>query len=278
MVEVAGGFAFHSLALLADAAHLVTDVAALALGLGALALISRPSSARHSYGLQRTEVLAAMVNAIGLLVVAAWIVSAAIGRLAHPHSVDGGGVLVIALVGLSVNAASAIALARSRGGSLNMAGAFAHMALDAVASAGTLAAGIAIVVWDARWADPAVSLGLGALVVVSAGRLLASTVHVLLEGTPAGMDPAEVERALLGGSGVKDVHHLHLWSLASDVPALSAHVVLAEEVTLHDAQRRGDELKAMLAGRFGIDHATLELECHQCEVLDDADLGRSAGR
>ena len=142
------------------------------------------------------------------------------------------------------------------------------MVTDAIGLGGTIVAGVVIVAWNANWADPAVSLAIAGLVVLSAYRLLRDTVHVLLEGTPAGMELTEVESALASCPDVETVHHMHLWNLASDVPALSAHVVLANEVSLHDAQARGDELKAMLAERFGIGHATLELECHEC--TDDA--------
>jgi cobalt-zinc-cadmium efflux system protein len=151
------------------------------------------------------------------------------------------------------------------GRSLNMRGALVHMILDAIGSAGAMAAAIAVLVADANWADPLVSLGIAVLVLWSGFRLLADTVHVLLEGTPAGMDRAAVEATLLTADDVEAIHHLHLWSLASDVPALSAHVVIRGEVSLHDAQQRGDELKHLLAVRHGIAHATLELECHACE-------------
>jgi cobalt-zinc-cadmium efflux system protein len=141
--------------------------------------------------------------------------------------------------------------------------AFLHVALDAAGSLAALLAGVAIVLWDVPRADPIASLLIGALVLWAAWRLLVDTTHVLLEGTPEGLDAAGVEEAIVSHDGVEGVHHLHLWSLASDVPALSAHVVLAGEMSLHDAQVRGDSVKAMLAERFGIDHSTLELECHQ---------------
>jgi cobalt-zinc-cadmium efflux system protein len=124
---------------------------------------------------------------------------------------------------------------------------------------------LAVLIWNATWADPVASLAIALLVVYSGFRLLADTVHVLLEGTPAGMDRTEVEATLLAEVGVEAVHHLHLWSLASDVPSLSAHVVLAGEVSLHEAQERGEDLKQVLATKYGIVHATLELECHACE-------------
>jgi cobalt-zinc-cadmium efflux system protein len=265
VAEVAGGIAFNSLALLADAAHMFTDVAALTIALIALMLTSRPSTARLTFGLERAEVLGALVNGITLLVASAWIVFEALQRVGDPSNVQGGGVLVIAAVGIVINVGSALILLRSKGQSLNMQGALVHMVTDAIGLAGTVVAALAILLWDATWADPVASLAIALLVVYSGFRLLADTVHVLLEGTPSGMDRTEVESTLLAEEGVDAVHHLHLWSLASDVPALSAHVVLAGEVSLHEAQQRGEELKHVLATKYGIVHATLELECHACD-------------
>ena len=268
LVEVAGGLAFRSLALLADAAHMTSDVAGLSIALVAQRLLERPATARHSYGLQRAEVLGAQANAITLLAVAAWIVYEAVQRLGEPVEVLGGGLLVVAPLGLPVNLGSAVLLARARAGSLNMHGAFVHMAVDAAGSVGAIAAGVAVVVWDADWADPAISIAIAAAVLWSAWGLLRDTAHVLMEGAPVGIDPAAVERAVAADDEVEAVHHLHLWNLASDVPALSAHVVVKGEVSLHDAQETGDRIKALLDERFGIEHATLELECHVCETPD----------
>jgi cobalt-zinc-cadmium efflux system protein len=265
VVEAVGGLAFHSLALLADAAHMVSDVAALAIALVAQRLLDRPATAKHSYGLQRAEVLGAQANGLTLLAVAGWIIVEAVHRIGRPADVAGGGLLVVATLGLLVNLGSAVLLARAQGDSLNVRGAFVHMALDAAGSIGAIAAGVAVVVWDANGVDPIVSIVLALLVLWSTWGLLRDTANVLLEGTPRGMDPATVEAVLTGSDDVEAVHHLHLWNLASDVPALSAHVVLRGEPDLHDAQVAGERLKALLDERFGIDHATLELECHPCE-------------
>ncbi|MGH2755648.1 MAG: cation diffusion facilitator family transporter [Actinomycetota bacterium] len=265
VVEVVGGLAFGSLALLADAGHMASDVAALAIALTAQRLMERPASARHTYGLQRVEVLGALANALLLVAVAAWVVFEAVGRLDDPAEVEGGGLLIVAAVGLAVNVVSAIMLARRAGASLNMRGATLHMMLDAAGSVAAVLAGIAVLVWDEPRADPLASLAIAALILWSGWVLLRQTVHVLLEGTPRGMDSEEVERAISRDGAVEDVHHLHTWNIASDVPALSAHVVLKGEVTLHEAQEHGDRIKGMLATTFGIEHATLELECHSCE-------------
>ena len=268
VVEALGGLAFHSLALLADATHMVSDVAGLAIALIAQRLLDRPATAKHSYGLQRAEVLGAQANGLTLLAVAGWIIFEAVHRIGQPSDVAGGGLLVVATLGLAVNLGSAVLLARAQGESLNMRGAFVHMAVDAAGSVAAIAAGIAVLGWDANWVDPLMSILIAVLVVWSAWGLLRDTAQVLLEGTPRGMDPESVEAALAGSDDVDAVHHLHLWNLASDVPALSAHVVLRGEPDLHTAQAAGERLKAMLEQRFGIDHATLELECHPCEPVD----------
>lgn len=264
VVEVVGGLAFHSLALLADAAHMVSDVVGLAIALVAQKLLERPASARHSYGLLRAEVLGAQLNGVTLVGASVWIVVEAVRRLGEPPEVAGGGLLVVATLGLGVNVVSAVILARARGRSLNMQGAFVHMAGDAAGSVAAIVAGVAILVWQANAVDPIASALVAALVLWSAWSLLRDTAHVLLEGTPRGMDPAEVERALRNVPGVADAHHLHLWNLASDVPALSAHVLLAGSPTLAEAHAHGDNVKAMLAARFGIEHVTLELENDVC--------------
>jgi len=263
--QVVAGIAFHSLTLLADAVHLVSDVSGLALAILAFRLAGMPATPRHSFGLQRAEVLAPLANAVILFAAAVWIFVEAARRLANPVHVDGLGMVVVASAGLVVNVGSSWLLGRVRGRSLNMRGAFLHLAADAVSSLGALVAGLVIVVWGADRADPIVALGVGMLVLWATWRLVVDSTHVLLEGTPKGIDPADVERALLAEGGVDDVHDLHLWSIASDVAALSSHVVLAagSELTVHDAQARGERLKEMLDDRFGIQHATLELECHR---------------
>jgi cobalt-zinc-cadmium efflux system protein len=261
--EIAGGFAFRSLALLTDAVHLLTDLSGLGIALLAIGLQARPITERHTFGLQRAEVLAAQANAFILIAVTIVIAVEAAHRLVTPVDVSGAGLAIVAAAGLVVNLSCARLLHEVAGKSLNMRGAFLHVALDAAGSLAALLAGIAIVLWDVPRVDPIASLVIGAFVLWAAWRLLVDTTHVLLEGTPEGLDSAGVEQAIKGYDGVEGVHHLHLWALASDVPALSAHVVLRGEMSLHDAQVRGDSVKAMLAERFGIDHATLELECHR---------------
>jgi cobalt-zinc-cadmium efflux system protein len=274
-VEVIGGLLFGSLALLADGAHMVSDVAALSIALVAQRLLRRPATAKHTYGLQRAEVIGAQANAVLLFAASAWICFEAVRRFGEPHAIDAGGLLVVAGMGLVVNVVSAVVLERHAGHSLNMRGAVLHMALDAAGSAAALIAGIGIAVWDARILDPLASIAITVLVLISAAKLLRDATHVLMEGTPRGLDAEEIERFMAEDPAVEGIHHLHVWNIASDMPALSAHVVIAgERTTLHEAQVEGDRIRARVLERFGIEHTTLELECHACEP--DADGGRTA--
>lgn len=263
--EAVGGFVFGSLALLADAMHMVVDVAAIAIALIGQRLLTKPASARHTYGLQRAEVLAGLANGILVLVLAGAILLEAIHRLADPRPVAAAGLISVASVGLVVNLASAWLVAASRSRSLNIRAVLVHMLADAAGSVTAVAAGISVALWSAYWVDSAASLLIVGLLLWAGVDLVRDALQILMEGAPRGMDPGEVEASLASADEVDAVHHLHLWNLSSEAPALSAHVVLSGEVTLHEAQVRGDRLKAMLAERFGIEHATLELECHSCE-------------
>ncbi|HEV3452133.1 MAG TPA: cation diffusion facilitator family transporter [Acidimicrobiia bacterium] len=266
--ELLGGFAFASLALLADAAHLATDVVGLAVALVAQTLVTRPASDRRTFGLRRAEALGAQANALLVLGAAVWIAVEAVGRLGTGHEVDGAGVVAVAAVALALNGVSAAVLAGVAGRRLNLRAALVHLLADVGSSFAVLIAGVGVLVFAADWLDPVASLAIAALVVWSIWGLLRDTTNVLLEAAPRDLVVGDVEHALAAAPGVEAVHHLHVWEVASDLPALSAHVVLSGAPTLHDAQARGDELKTMLAGRFGIAHATLELECHECDTPD----------
>jgi len=268
VVEVVGGIVFDSLALLADAAHMSTDVAGLVIALVAQSLMVRPASARRTYGMRRAEALGGLANGVLILATSAWIFYEAARRIGDPHDVGGVGVLVVASIGLLVNLGSAWMLARAPGRNLNLRGALVHMLSDAAGSVGVMVAGIGVLIFGADWLDPLMSILIGVLVAFAAWGLLRDALNVLLEGVPRHVDVDEVEAALAAGVDVEAVHHLHVWEIGSDLPALSAHVVLGEAGTLHEAQERGDALKVMLAERFGIEHVTLELECHDCDTPD----------
>ena len=179
---------------------------------------------------------------------------------------DAAGLLAVATMGLFINLGSAVILARAQGRSLNMRGALLHMSSDAAGSLAVIVAAVAALVWGATWVDPLASLAISLLVLGVTWKLLRETVHVLMEGAPRHLNLETVEAALSSQQGVLSVHHLHLWNLASDAPTLSAHVILGSGESLHEAQLQGDQLKSMLHERFGIEHVTLDLECHSCET------------
>lgn len=263
--EFVGGIVFNSVALLADAVHMLSDVAGLIIALVAQSLMNRPATARHTFGLQRAEVMGALINGVTLLAAVVWIVVEAWHRLNDPEPVAGTGLVVVAALGLAVNIGSAVVLSRSQGRSLNMRGAFIHMASDAAGSVAVLIAAGAVIFWGATWADPVASLFIAVLILWATWGLLRDTSHVLMEGVPKGLQPSEIEDAILEHGSVESVHHLHVWSVASDVTALSAHVVVQRE-SLHDAQLESEAIKQLLHDRFDIEHSTLELECHPCET------------
>ena len=260
VAEVAGGIVFGSLALLADAAHLVSDVAGLGIALGALVLTARPVSIRHSFGFARAEVMAAQVSALLLLAAGVWILVEAISRLGDPVAVQGAGLAVVATLGLVVNAGSAVVVHRAQGESLNMRASFVHLATDAAGSLGAIVAGLVILGWGWDRADSVVSIATAVLVLWTGWGLLRESTHVLMEGTPRGLDPDQVTDTIAGVDGVIGVHHLHLWNLASDIPAASAHVVLDGHPTLHQAGRTADRVRAALADQYTLTNVTLELE------------------
>lgn len=265
VAEIVGGVVFRSLALLADGAHMVSDVAALSIALIAQRLSERPATARHTFGLQRAEVLGAQANAVLLFAASGWLVFEAVRRIGEPHHVAGAGLLAVATAGFLVNVVSAIVLERAAGHSINMRGAVMHMTLDAAGSVAAMVAGTAVLVWGAEWMDPLASLVIVVLVVAGAWRLLRDATHVLMEGTPRHLNTGEIEAFIAADAAVEDVHHVHVWNLASHVPALSAHVVISGERSLHDAQLEGNRLRVAVEERFGIGHTTFELECHGCE-------------
>jgi cobalt-zinc-cadmium efflux system protein len=269
-VLVAFGFIAHSLGLLADAWDTVADVAAVVIALFAVRLTRRSPTAQRSFGYHRTTILAAQANAAAILAVTLVIVVEALRRIGHPPGVHGGAVLIVAAVAVAVNGAAALVLAGDRH-DLNMRAVLLDTLGDAAANAGVAVAGAVILFTGGNeWLDPAVSLVVAAVIGVRAVRLLAQATDVLLESTPAGLDLGELASAMADVDGVDEIHDLHVWSLSSEVRALSAHLVLSGHPTLEEAQVVGDRLRAAIGPRFAIAHATLELECESCvDTTDD---------
>lgn len=263
--ELTSGLASGSLALISDAVHNLSDVVALAMAWVAQALSRRPPSARLTYGLQRLEVLGAQANALLLGAAAVGVAISAIRRMANPPEVPGSLVAVVAGAGVVVNAVSAWTVWRSGTRNLNSKAAALNLAADVALSAIALGAGVAIALTGASWLDPAASLAIAALMAVAAVQMLRAVSHILLEGVPPHIDLDAVLEFLERQPGVRAVHHVHVWNLSSENAALSGHLVFEGEMSLHEAQIRGEQLREALRERFGIEHATLELECHPCK-------------
>jgi cobalt-zinc-cadmium efflux system protein len=263
--EVAAGLVAGSLALLADAGHMLTDAAALAAALVASRLASRPAQGQWTFGLGRSEILAAQANGIALLLLGIWIVYSAVRRLVDPGAVHGGIVLVVALVGVAVNLAATLVLARADRSSLNVEGAFLHVATDLAAFIGTAIAGALVLVTGWSRFDPIAGLLVAALMVRSSWSLIRESGRIFLEAAPEGLDPDDVARALAADPDVVEVHDLHVWTVTSGFPALAAHVLVAPGADCHEARRR---LQHVLEEQFHISHATLQVDHLACRSQD----------
>jgi len=263
--EVAFGIVSGSLALLADAGHMLTDAGALGFAVLAAALSARHARGRWTYGLGRLEIVSAQANGVTLGVVAVAVSAAAVYRLVSPPEVRGGVVAAVAAAGIVVNVAASAVLARASRESLNVRGAFLHVATDAAAFAGTAVAGLLILWtgWD-RF-DPIASLLVAALMFWSSGSLLRESTRIFLEGAPRGLDPEAVGGALAAEPGVVQVHDLHVWEVTSGFPSLSAHVLVETGADCHAARRR---LERLLEDRFGLTHTTLQVDHDQSGGLE----------
>jgi cobalt-zinc-cadmium efflux system protein len=256
-VEIAVGIVASSLALLADAGHMLTDAAALALALFASWAAARPARGRWTFGFVRVEILAAQANGIALALIAVWIGYEAVRRLVDPPEVEAGLVLVVALAGIVMNGLVLVLLSRAERRSLNVRGAYLHIATDAAAFVGTAVAAALILAtsWD-RF-DPLASLFVAALALAASWSLLRESGGIFLEGAPASAPPSEVGKALAAHPGVVEAHDLHVWTVTSGFPALSAHVLVEPG---GDCHRIRLELERMLRERFALDHTTLQVE------------------
>ncbi|MGH3071431.1 MAG: cation diffusion facilitator family transporter [Gaiellaceae bacterium] len=255
-VEAAAGIVAGSLALVADAAHMLSDALALGLALFAAWLARRPATPERSFGWRRAEVLAAFANAVVLVALGGWIVWEAAGRLSDPPGVTGGWVLAAGVAGLGVNLL-AVRVLHGAGPGLNVRAAMLHVLADLASSAGVVLAGAIVLATGWAYADPLAGLAIGVLVVLSTASVLRETVGVLLEGAPAGMDAREVGAAIAANPGVVGVHDLHIWTITSGFPALSAHVLVAAGADCHAIRR---ELEVLLRERFRVTHTTLQVE------------------
>jgi cobalt-zinc-cadmium efflux system protein len=263
-VEVVAGILAGSLALLSDAAHMLTDAAAIGLSLVAARLAARPARGVMTYGLGRAEILSAQANGVTLLVLAAFVAYEGVRRLVSPHDVDAWLVLGVALAGIAVNLAAAWVLARAERRSLNVEGSFQHVLTDLYAFIGTAVAAGVILATGFDRADPIVSLLIAALMVRSGYRLVRASGRVFLEAAPEGIDPDAIGNALARQPGVVEVHDLHVWEVTSGFPALSAHVLVGRETDCHATR---EFLERLLHTDFAIDHTTLQVEHEGAQLL-----------
>ena len=247
----------NSLALLADAGHMLTDVAALALSLFAFWVADRPATAKMTYGFYRAEILAALINGSVLIAISLFIFVEAAQRISAPPEVEGPLLMAVAAGGLVFNLFGLWMLHGGQQHSLNVRGAWLHMLGDTLGSVGALASGFLIHSYGWTWADPVASFLIGALVIVSAWHLLKETVAVLMESAPRGIDVDDVRESILGATGVQGVHDLHIWTITSGMESLSGHVVLK---TGHTHQEVLEAVRRVLHERFGIDHITIQCE------------------
>jgi cobalt-zinc-cadmium efflux system protein len=257
VVEVVGGFVAGSLALLADAVHMLSDNVALALALVAAWLAAKPATSERTFGYKRAEVLAALANGVLLVALAIWIFVEAVMRLRDPGDVLGGWMLGIALVGIVVNVAAGLVLSRARTDSLNVEAALRHVFADLLGSLGVAVAAVVILATGWVRADPLVSILIGVLVLASAWSVVRDSTSILLESTPRGIDADALGRRLASFPGVVEVHDLHVWTITSGFPALSAHVLVRPGDDCHERRR---QLERLLYSEFGIEHTTLQVD------------------
>jgi cobalt-zinc-cadmium efflux system protein len=263
-IEAVAGVLTDSLALLADAAHNLSDVLALAVALVAALLARRPPTATRSFGYMRAEILSALFNGVLVAVVAVWIAVAAVQRLDDPPAIAGGWLVAVAAAGIAVNALAAAILLRSARDNLNVRASVVHLGADALASAGVVVAGLVIVVTGWEVVDPVAAILIACLILLGSWGVIRDAVHVLLEGVPRGIDSAAVGSRLAAEPGVRDVHDLHIWEITSGFPALSAHVLVDPDGDCHGMRRH---LERILADEFHIEHTTLQVDHAQPELV-----------
>jgi cobalt-zinc-cadmium efflux system protein len=263
--ELAAGVVAHSLALLSDAGHMLTDAGAIGFSLLAIRLSRRPAEGSMTFGFKRFEILSAQANGVTLLVLAAFISYEAIHRLVDPPDVHAGLILVVALAGAVVNLAATLRLMGADRSSLNIEGSFQHVLTDLFGFIGTAIAAALILATGFQRADPIVSLLIAGLMIRSGASLVKASARVFLEAAPENLDPQSIGRAMIDQAGVIEVHDLHVWEVSSGFPALSAHVLVSAECDCHRARR---ELEATLHKHFGLDHTTLQVDHAGGDLLD----------
>jgi cobalt-zinc-cadmium efflux system protein len=263
---IAGGIVFDSLALLADAGHVLTDVGAIGLALFAAWMAARPSGPQRTFGYRRTEIFAALVNGMTLVAVSVFIFIEAVVRLSDPPDVAGGGVLIVGAFGLLGNAVATWILMRGDRTNINLEGVLRHSAADALGSLGVILAGAIVLATGWNQADPLISIAIGVLILLGSWRLLREPFNVLMESAPEGIDVEDVGTAMCNVPGVREVHDLHVWTVTSGFPALAAHIRSDPSEPADEVRER---VEAVLHERFGLDHTTLQVVAEPLLQLED---------
>jgi cobalt-zinc-cadmium efflux system protein len=262
----AGWLAFDSVALLADAGHVLSDIGAIGLGIAAAWAASRPARGRRTFGYGRTEIFAALANGIALVLVAIWVFVEAVGRLSDAPDVDGAGVAAVGAFGLIGNGVATLVLARGDRGDLNLEGVLRHSAADALGSLGALVAGVVIVADGPSEADAVAALMIGVLILLGSWRLIRDPLDVLLESAPRGINVEAVGDAMCRIDGVREVHDLHIWAVTAGFPALAAHLTVEPHADVEETRVR---VEALVRDRFGISHTTLQVMSPRLLAIED---------
>lgn len=264
LVEFLGGLLTNSLALLADAGHMLTDTAALALAVVGLRVAARPSDTKHTFGFKRAEVITAFLNGVFLILLSLYIAYEAFQRFSEPPEINTVPMFFIALLGLGVNGIGMFLLFQGSDGNINIRGAFIHVLGDTLGSVGAISASIIIFFTGAYWVDAMASLLITALIILTGSRLFRESLHILMEGTPTGLDAKQIEERIMEVEGVDHVHELHLWSLTSGHNNISFHVSIVEGIPCRQVMKT---LQTLLREEFGLDHSTIQIE--HCEAEGD---------
>jgi cobalt-zinc-cadmium efflux system protein len=265
VAEAVGGLLSNSLALLSDAGHMLMDVLALLLSFFAVRFATRPATEKQTFGFYRLEILAALINGTVLLILSLYIFYEAYQRFIEPREINGILMLSVAAIGLGANIASALVLKSGSHESLNVRGAFLHVMGDLLSSVGVIVGGAIILLSGWKRVDSIISFIIGAIILIGAYKLVMESVHILLESTPKDIDLSEVVEGVKVLEGVRDLHHIHLWTITSGIYALSAHILIEDQMTSRSSQIL-EEINRLLRERFNIDHTTIQFECEACEM------------
>lgn len=257
LVEFIGGLISNSLALLADAGHMLADVAALAMALAAAKIAARPASIRRTYGYGRAKVLSALINGLSLWLIVGIILWEAVHRFLHPPQVQASSMLVIAVLGLATNFSSAAVLWKFRTQDVNIKGAFLHLLGDSLGSVGVILAGLCMLFFGWFWVDPLASIVISVIILWSSWGIIKESVYILLESSPPGVNASEVKSLLESLPGVKKCHDLHIWSIGSDEPVLTAHLIISAQC---DRESLLNQAVCLARDKFGVSHSTIQLE------------------